>query len=190
MAAVRPINPRKKTKRKTKNSTRPSRTPRPGNVATLTSHDERLKSLLDLSSEWYWEQDENFRFRQITGGAFAKSGFNAHDYLGKTRWDNGGMPVGDGGSWDNHRALLEAHQPFTNFMFTRIDANGAVHYVKSSGQPIFNSNGRFVGYRGIASDITARRHEERLLALEHTVNRTLAVAETLSSGVQTVTRAV
>lgn len=39
----------------------------------LRLYEERLKALLELSSEWYWEQDEHYRFTRITGAA-RKSG--------------------------------------------------------------------------------------------------------------------
>src|SRR5688572_7273141 len=106
MASIRAINTRKKTKRKTKKSATSTRALRYNNVRLLPPADQRLKSLLDLSAEWYWEQDEQYRFTQLTGGAFEKLGFCAQDYLGTTRWDHGGMPVGSSGNWDEHKAVL------------------------------------------------------------------------------------
>ena len=65
---------------------------------TLAPGKERQEALLDLSSEWYWEQDEQHRITQIRGKALATAGFNVQDFLGMTHWDCGGCPVGDDGS--------------------------------------------------------------------------------------------
>ena len=145
---------------------KPRRAPRHG--------DERLKSLLELSSDWYWEQDERYRFTQIVGGAVGKSGFDSKNYLGKTRWDGGGEPVGDGGSWDQHKATLKARRPFTDFVFKRSDSNGELRYISSSGQPVLDDQGRFRGYRGIAKDVTQRVRAELRHTIEHGVTRILA----------------
>ena len=34
----------------------------------LAESEQRMKSLLEMSSDWYWEQDEHFRFKHISGG--------------------------------------------------------------------------------------------------------------------------
>ena len=39
--------------------------------------DAILKRFLELSSEWYWEQDDQYRFSKITGDAIGKIGLEA-----------------------------------------------------------------------------------------------------------------
>jgi len=125
--------------------------------------ERRLRSAIEgLSSEWYWEQDESLRFTRATGSALGH-GFDPKELLGTHRWDRGAVPAEDGGSWDRHKAVLEARQPFTDFVFKRPDPKGGMRYVSTSGQPVFE-NGRFRGYRGIARDVTGiRRAEEQQL---------------------------
>jgi diguanylate cyclase (GGDEF)-like protein/PAS domain S-box-containing protein len=158
--------------------------------AALRECEERLASFMELSSEGYWEQDEHFRFTVITGGTLGRSGIDPKAYLGTMRWDHGTVPVGDGGSWDNHKALLEARQPFTDFLMKRSDAKGDTRYVSASGQPVFDEHGRFRGYRGITRDITKEKREELLMRLEHTVTRALAEADSASAAVREVMRTV
>ena len=71
----------------------------------LRECEERFRSLLDLSSDWYWEQDDQFRFTQFMGGVFEKSGIDVRQYLGRTRWEAGGLPM-HADNWDDHLALL------------------------------------------------------------------------------------
>src|SRR5262245_52290446 len=106
-----------------------------GESSAAQLHEERLKALLELSSEWHWEQDEHYRFTQIAGPALEKAGFDAKDYLGTSRTHRGGWPIGDGGSWEKHKAVLEAKQPFTDFIFKRVNARGELRYISTSGQP-------------------------------------------------------
>ena len=152
-------------------------------------YEERLNTLLELSSEWYWEQDENHRFTLIVGARFGQTGIDPQEYLGTLRWDYDAVPVGDGGSWDSHKSVLEAQQPFADFVFRRVDAQGEIRYISSSGQPVFDGQ-RFAGYRGIAKDVTASMRAEQLLRLEHMVARCLAGAEDIAAALKAVIRSI
>ncbi len=150
--------------------------------------EERFRCHLELSSEWYWEQDENFRFTLITGGGFEKTGRDPRQFLGSTRWDRGAVPVGDDGSWDAHKALLEARRPFADFVYKRVDPQGEAVYISASGQPVFDGK-RFKGYRGVAKDITVSTRAEQLLRLEHMVARCLSESDSASAALKAVIRA-
>jgi diguanylate cyclase (GGDEF)-like protein/PAS domain S-box-containing protein len=158
--------------------------------SALRKCEERLESFIELSSEGYWEQDENFRFTMITAGTLGRSGIDPKTYLGTRRWDHAAVPVGDGGSWDEHKACLNAKQPFSNFVIARADSKGELRYISASGQPVFDGDGRFCGYRGIARDVTKEKREDLLVRLEHNVARSLANAKTAAEGLEETMRAV
>ncbi|HMH18935.1 MAG TPA: EAL domain-containing protein [Burkholderiales bacterium] len=153
-------------------------------------NDERFRCHLELSSEWYWEQDENYRFTLIRGAEIEKTGRDPRQFLGTLRWDRGALPIGDNGSWETHQAVLGARQPFTDFVHKRVDAKGDTRYISASGQPVFDAKKRFKGYRGIAKDITARVRAEQLLRLEHLVARSLSEADSASAALKAVIRAI
>ena len=46
--------------------------------------------------------------------------------------------------------------------------------VSVAGEPVFEIDGRFVGYRGTSRDVTRRKRADSLVALEHAVTRSLA----------------
>jgi diguanylate cyclase (GGDEF)-like protein/PAS domain S-box-containing protein len=152
--------------------------------------EERFESLVGLSSDWYWEQDESYRFTVITGSNLEAAGIDPKRILGTARWDNDAVPVGDGGNWEKHKAALEAGRPFSDFVYQRPDSKGELHYISASGRPVFDGKGRFCGYRGVGKDITARKRAEELQALEHAVNRSLAQADSVAAAVRAVIRAV
>src|SRR5438477_286245 len=132
-------------------------------VRALRQAEERLRTMLELSSDWYWEQDENCLFTQATGTSTEQMGVITQQYVGTARWDHGGIPVGDDGSWDKHKAVLKARQPFANFIFKRPNPEGGWSYISVTGKPVFDEQERFQGYRGTARDITEQKRAEEAL---------------------------
>jgi diguanylate cyclase (GGDEF)-like protein/PAS domain S-box-containing protein len=123
----------------------------------------RFASLLNLSSDWYWEQDESFRYTRFEGRVDELLASDSRPLIGKRRWE---VPTNEPvrGTWDEHRALLEARLPFRNFETRRLGDDGRVHYVSANGEPVFDAGGRFRGYRGIAADITEKKLSESALS--------------------------
>src|SRR5437879_1702356 len=151
--------------------------------------EERFQVLTEFTSEWYWEQDEKCRFTLVTGGTLGH-GIDTKNFLGTYRWDRGAVPVGDGGSWDKHKAALKARQPFTDFLFKRPDSKGGMRYISTSGQPVFDAKGRFRGYRGIAKDVTQSKRAEALQNLEHSVAHSVAEAVSVTAATTAAIRAI
>ena len=56
-------------------------------LAALRESEARFRSLTELSSDWYWEQDEQLRFVAATGDFREKSGIAVERVLGRRRWD-------------------------------------------------------------------------------------------------------
>ena len=123
---------------------------------------ERFRSLTELSSDWYWEMDADLRFTYVSEGIRKVRGIGPESLIGKRRWETD--RVGGDEEMAGHRATLEAHLPFRDFVLARSTADGRVTYVSHSGKPIFDETGVFRGYRGVARDITARVHAEEELA--------------------------
>jgi diguanylate cyclase (GGDEF)-like protein/PAS domain S-box-containing protein len=124
----------------------------------LRDSEARFRSLANLSSDWYWEQDAELRFSWHSPNAASRLGVALHERLGLRRWDiAGAVPLS--GTWEDHEATLRARQPFRNFEYMRTGTHGTT-YVSISGEPMFDAQGRFTGYRGTAQDITARKQAE------------------------------
>jgi diguanylate cyclase (GGDEF)-like protein len=161
----------------------------PGEVE-LRLYRERFKSVLELSTDWYWEQDPEFRFTLITGASIEKSSVDPQRFIGSARWDHGAAPLGDDGKWDKHKATLAARQPFSDFMFRVTDSLGEARYIRTSGHPVFDGENGFTGYRGIARDVTRLLRSEHLLRLEHMVARCVSDAEDAATALKAVIRAI
>jgi PAS domain S-box-containing protein len=137
----------------------------------LRLSEQRFRELVDMSSDWFWEQDAEFRFTLLSGHTIDEGGFRAADSVGKTRWELPTEGVSDA-EWGAHRALLERHEPFYDFTYLFRVPNGDPHWFKISGRPIFAPDGSFVGYRGIGHDITEERQAQQLIReLNETLER-------------------
>ena len=151
--------------------------------------EQRLELVLELSREWYWEQDESYRFTLFLGAGAGAVDIDLQQFIGSTRWSHDAEPVTEDGSWESHKALLDARQPFREFNFRRVDAHGELRYISTSGEPVFE-DGAFKGYRGIARDVTARQRAEQLLRLEHSVARCIAGSDAPPEALKTVLRSI
>lgn len=130
--------------------------------------EERFRALVELSNDWFWEQDENFRFVQISGERSDRTlaGKHTHSSLGKLRKELPYVNMSES-VWAAHEAQLARREPFRDFEVTRLDAQGEVRHLSISGVPIFDASGRFTGYRGTGRDNTEiRRASERVHASE------------------------
>jgi diguanylate cyclase (GGDEF)-like protein/PAS domain S-box-containing protein len=124
---------------------------------------ERLSGLIELVADFYWEQDENYRFSLFKASNPKTTQISAKDFIGKTLWNWGPNPVGNDGNWNQHKAKLEARRPFKDLLYTHVNARKESRIISCSGQPVFDAEGHFRGYRGLASDITERYQREEEL---------------------------
>jgi diguanylate cyclase (GGDEF)-like protein/PAS domain S-box-containing protein len=132
----------------------------------LAASEARFRALTRLGSDWFWEQDAEFRFVSVIShrGEFA---MGQAELAGVRRWEIKGIePVGF--DWSTHREILERHETFSNVVYRRPLATGEDQYVSISGEPVYDASGRFAGYRGVARDVTTeKRAEERVFHLAH-----------------------
>lgn len=136
----------------------------------VQASEDRFRDFATAAGDWCWETDEEHRFTDLTDGIESAGNFNQSQFIGMTRRD---MPVihEDKGSIEAHFEDLEARRPFRDLKYRLRDAmTGELVTIKVSGKPHFAPDGHFLGYRGIASNVTDRvraelDHQERQLTL-------------------------
>jgi PAS domain S-box-containing protein len=126
----------------------------------LRQSEARFRSLTELSADWYWEQDEQFSFTFVSDDATQRSGYPGARSLGFTRWDHPGIDL-HSADWRAHQAVCRAQQPFREFITAVPILECSVRWVSVSREPFFDEQGHFKGYRGIGSDVTARKRIEQ-----------------------------
>ena len=124
-------------------------------TAELRESEARYRSLTDLASDWYWEQDDAGIFTRVSGPVQEMLGIRVAPFV-----DAPDEPAAAG--WNETereelRAKIAARQPFLDFVFSRVNADGSQQQFKVSGEPMFNQACRFTGYRGIGVEIAAAK---------------------------------
>ncbi|MFY9315756.1 MAG: PAS domain S-box protein [Burkholderiales bacterium] len=127
---------------------------------SLRDSEERFRSLTELSSDFFWEQDERFRYVERVGATHDRHGpYFLEAEIGRTRWELPSLNMTEA-DWARHRADLEAHREFRDLVIERPGDGGNSRFISISGRPVFDKDGRFRGYRGTGKDITESRLAE------------------------------
>jgi PAS domain S-box-containing protein len=124
--------------------------------------EQRFRDYAETASDWFWEtgSDQIFTYISERVSAF---GIDREALIGKRRLDVATDQEAAPEKWREHIAMLERHEPFRNFEYTCRDRAGRNRHVSVNGRPIFAADGRFMGYRGTAADLTKQHEaEERL----------------------------
>jgi diguanylate cyclase (GGDEF)-like protein/PAS domain S-box-containing protein len=136
-------------------------------VRRLRESEARFRQLTELSSDWYWEQDEQFRFTFLSSDVARNQGLDPESAIGKARWELNHVAMTEE-EWAPHKAALAAHQPYSDFVYKRRAPDGGIRYFSVSGRPVFDEDGVFRGYRGVGKDVTAAMvAEERIRYLAY-----------------------
>ncbi len=149
----------------------------------------RFRRLTQLSADWYWEQDAEFRLTFMSSYIDERTGLDASSYLGRKRWEQPALNLTEA-DWERHRAQLGRREPFRDFEIQRAASDGHSVWLSLSGEPVFDERGRFKGYRGVGRDVTAQKRAEQMLRLEHQVAHALAGEHEPNEVVRAVIRAV
>lgn len=125
----------------------------------LRTSEMRYRSLVENTSDWFWEQDADFRFTSISSRGMPLRVLETAS-VGRARWELPGLePLT--GSWEEHRADLAAHRRFDDLLVRRVDPSGVESFLSSSGAPVYDAQGKFAGYSGLTRDVTGRVRAEK-----------------------------
>ena len=154
---------------------------------SLADNEQRFQDIFSTSSDWwFWETDTEQRFTFMTDNLHTLLGIDVRQLIGKSRRD---ILVTDDPEMqariDAHFADLAAHRPFHRFEYQARLPDGRLVWLSVSGVPVFDTSGKFVGYRGAASNVS-QQHEhamarERILAAEHLAMEEAAAANRAKS---------
>ena len=149
----------------------------------LRQSEQMFRDFAQSTSDWFWETDEHHRFTRFTGYSPTLNAMLAEGLIGKSRLDLMAESGADEGTIDRHRVVLETHLPFRDFTYSvSVSGNSSKQKrtLSVSGKPLFDNSGRFLGYRGSASDVTEQEAaRERLSAVEAQL---LAAISSISEG--------
>jgi PAS domain S-box-containing protein len=133
----------------------------------LRESEAKFRDYAETASDWFWEIGPDYKFTLLTENAFVSNTLNR---IGTACWDHALDLETEAEKWRLVRETLDSRKPFRDFVYCASGGDGAPMYVRVSGKPMFDADGRFCGYRGTGNDVTAliraREEHERLRQLE------------------------
>ncbi|MGZ3158952.1 MAG: PAS domain S-box protein [Burkholderiaceae bacterium] len=130
-------------------------------TAELKESEARFRSLIELSSDWYWEQDRHGNFTKVSGPVLEMLGL-------KECFPNDARKTHRPHIGNRKRDQLDCNmaekRPFIDFAYSRIKPDGSLQYLRVSGEPIFDATGCFSGYRGVGVDVSEQMQMEEHLS--------------------------
>ncbi len=120
----------------------------------LRDSEQRFRDYAETASDWFWETGPDHKVTRVSDHLNAV-GIRPSSLIGLTRWDLADDVEPEPEKWRQHRAMHDAHQAFRDFVYRTVSGDGSQVYVRTSGKPLFDASGNFLGYRGTGTDITA-----------------------------------
>ena len=136
------------------------------------AHEQRYMGLLAIAADWHWELDRDLRYSYVAAPRDPDTHAVLQERLGRAPWDVEDMGLGEE-QLDAFRADLEARRRISGLLTRRRDLAGRSRIVSVSGEPRFDAAGIFIGYRGVARDVTEEVRAQRAMTASETRYREL-----------------
>ena len=118
----------------------------------LRESEARFRDYAETASDWLWETGPDHKLTLSSGNAL---GVRPTARLGIAPWEAALDVEAEPEKWRVIRAALDSRKPFRDFVYLVAGSGDSGMYVKTSGKPVFDTNGEFRGYRGTGTDVTA-----------------------------------
>ena len=136
------------------------------------AREQRFRALLGIATSAYWETDAELRLSHLSRRNAAGQFVPALSMLGQLPWNIAALDIDDD-NLDLMRAEMEGRVELRDLAFNWQHADGQTHHYLASGEPRFDADGRFIGYWGVARDVTGEHVAHQALALTETRYRDL-----------------
>ncbi|MCP4895854.1 MAG: PAS domain S-box protein [bacterium] len=140
----------------------------------LDTSESRFKAIVETTNDWIWEVDSQMRYTYSSPRVEDMLGFSPSEIIGRTPFDL--MTPEE--AKRVHRYLQRTvgpHSPITMLEKVNLNNEGREVVLETSGTPIIDAGGEFLGYRGIDRDIT--EHKKAFEALMESEERFRTLAE-------------
>ncbi|UVM54750.1 EAL domain-containing protein [Pseudomonas sp. B21-012] len=118
----------------------------------LEASEQRFRAVAEAASDWIWETDRHHRLSYLSQRFVAVTGFQSEDWLGQPLNQLLSCETTPLIQWLDNQADSDSQQ-VANLRCAYRDHTGQVRFCRVSARSIV-FDGKLVGYRGTASDIT------------------------------------
>ncbi len=127
-----------------------------------SSYIDRFNMIIDDMHEWVWEVDKDGVYTYASKQVAIVLGYKPEELIGKTPFDF--MSADEAERIGKIFAeIVSEERPFSKLKNNCIHKNGHIVYTETSGQPFYDENGLFLGYRGIDFDRTIEAIDTQVL---------------------------
>ena len=131
-------------------------------ATAIRSGEERFRSLVEATSDWIWEVDADAVYTYVSPKVTDILGYEPEEVLGKTPFDLT-PPEEAKRMASEFDTIRKGGEPFFALENLNLCKDGQTVVLETSGVPVFDSDGKLCGYRGIDRDVTGRKHAEEAL---------------------------
>ncbi len=124
----------------------------------------RFRDIAEIASDWFWEMDKDLRVTYVSPRLREITGYDIDEFRGKQRRDL--VASVSQSELRQHEETLRRREPFRDFSYAMKCKDGIARQVLTSGKPIFDDDGAFLGYRGSGRDISEEARYRRDLETE------------------------
>ncbi len=144
----------------------------------LRRSQQRFRDLVETTSDWVWEVDENLRYTYASPKVRDILGYEPEEVLGRLPMDL--MAPDEAERLSAMIADTIAKQaPFVALENTNVHRDGHLVVLETNGIPFFDAQGTFRGYRGIDREVSERKRAEQELRRERDFSS--AIVDTVGS---------
>jgi PAS domain S-box-containing protein len=148
----------------------------------LRESEQRFRDFTESASDWYWETGPDHRFITVSDQQLDAIGVLPNRRIGTLRWEFARDFEEEPEKWCLHMADLDAHKPFRGFRYRVASRDDSEVYIETSGKPLFDQEGHFLGYRGVSRHITAA---VRAAQLEEALQEAKVVGDNIAHDLRT-----
>jgi PAS domain S-box-containing protein len=148
----------------------------------LRESEQRFRDFTESAADWYWETGPDHRFITVSDQQLDAIGVLPTRRIGTLRWEFARDFEEEPEKWRLHTADLDAHKPFRGFRYRVASRDDSEIYIETSGKPLFDQEGRFLGYRGVSRHITAA---VRAAQLEEVLQEAKVVGDNIAHDLRT-----
>ena len=128
----------------------------------LQKSQQRYQALVETTSDWIWEVDENGAYTYCSPKVTEILGYSPEQVLGKKPFDF--MPEAEARRVAGiFRDIIKKREAFAGLENVNRHQAGHEVMLETSGIPLFDDSGKFKGFRGIDRDISKRKRAESAL---------------------------